>query len=191
MSADTPPYPSRGAPRVVLVAALARNRVIGDRGDIPWHLPHDFAHFKRETLGHTLVMGRRTWDSIGRPLPGRRTIVVTRDRSWDAGEHADVVMVAHSVEEALQLAADLPGDTVVAGGGEIYAAAMPRATHQVLTWVDLEPPGDAFYPEYDAQDWVETRREHGEGLVWTWLERRDDAPHDQSRDHLEEHTDDE
>ena len=68
--------------RVVLIAALARNRVIGNQGKIPWHLPHDFAHFKRETLGHTLVMGRLTWDSIGRPLPGRQTIVITRDLTF-------------------------------------------------------------------------------------------------------------
>jgi dihydrofolate reductase len=161
--------------RLVLVAALARNRVIGNAGDIPWHLPHDFAHFRQQTLGHTLVMGRRTWDSIGRPLPGRRTVVVTRDPEWRAGQHADQVLVAHSLREALDLAADLPGDTVVAGGGEIYAAALPWATHQVLTLVDLEPEGDAFYPEYDEAEWVETRREPGEGLVWTWLERRPTA----------------
>jgi dihydrofolate reductase len=156
--------------RVVLVAAHARNRVIGDAGEIPWHLPHDFAHFKRETLGHTLVMGRKTWDSIGRPLPGRTTVVVTRDRSWSPGH--DGVLVAHSLDDALALAADLPGDVMVAGGGEIYAAALSLATHQVLTEVDLEPAGDAFYPAYDVDEWVETRREAGEGLEWVWLERK-------------------
>ncbi|HEX8780122.1 MAG TPA: dihydrofolate reductase [Nocardioides sp.] len=159
--------------RIVLVAAHARNRVIGDQGGIPWHLPHDFAHFKRETLGHTLVMGRRTWDSIGRPLPGRTTVVVTRDPSWSPGH--DEVLVAHSLEEALALAAELPGDVMVAGGGEIYAAALPLATHQVLTEVDLEPPGDAHYPAYDAGEWVETRRETGEGCTWRWLERASGA----------------
>ena len=156
--------------RVVLVAALARNRVIGHKGRIPWHLPHDFAHFKRETLGHTLVMGRLTWDSIGRPLPGRRTIVITRDLTFDPGH--DDVHVVHSLEAALELAADLPGDVMVAGGGQVYEAALPHATHQVLTEVDLEPEGDAFYPVYAAEEWVETRREIGEGLEWVWLERR-------------------
>ena len=159
--------------RVVLVAAHARNRVIGDGGAIPWHLPHDFAHFKRETLGHTLVMGRRTWDSIGRPLPGRATIVVTRDESFDPGFEG--VQVAHSLEGAFGLAAELPGDVMIAGGGEIYALALPFATHQVLTEVDLSPPGDAFYPVFAAAEWVEVRREVGEGCQWTWLERLDPA----------------
>ncbi|RYB89036.1 dihydrofolate reductase [Nocardioides glacieisoli] len=166
----TAPRPDQ---RVVLVAAHARNRVIGDGGAIPWHLPHDFAHFKRETLGHTLVMGRRTWDSIGRPLPGRATIVVTRDESFDPGFEG--VQVAHSLEEAFALAAELSGDVMIAGGGEIYALALPFATHQVLTEVDLSPPGDAFYPEYPVDEWVEVRREVGEGCQWTWLERMDAA----------------
>lgn len=159
--------------RVVLVAAHARNRVIGNNGEIPWHLPHDFAHFKRETLGHTLVMGRRTWDSIGRPLPGRSTIVVTRDESFDPG--FDDVLVAHSLDEAFSLASELPGDVMVAGGGEIYALALPYATHQVVTEVDAAPEGDAFYPDYPVDEWVEVRREAGEGCQWVWLERMDPA----------------
>jgi dihydrofolate reductase len=165
----------RGA-RVVLVAAFARNRVIGDRGRIPWHLAEDFAHFKRETLGHTLVMGRATWDSIGRPLPGRTTVVVTRDRDWSPGEHAEDVRVAHSVEDALALAARLPGDVVVAGGEQVYRAALPWATHQVLTEVDLEPDGDARYPEVDPADWQEVRREHRDGFDWVWWERAEGSP---------------
>jgi len=97
--------------RVVLVAAVADNGVIGSDGGIPWRHPEDFAHFKAQTLGHTLVMGRATYDSIGRPLPGRATVVVTRDRGWQA----DGVLVAHSFDEALDLAAGLPGDVMVAG----------------------------------------------------------------------------
>lgn len=170
-SAQRPPAPGSGTgQRVVLVAAHARNRVIGHRGRIPWHLPHDFAHFKRVTTGHTLVMGRLTWDSIGRPLPGRRTVVVTRDPDWSPGH--DGVLVAHSWRAALELAAGLPGDVMVAGGGQIYVEALPDATHQVLSEVDLEPEGDAVYPAYDPDEWVEVRREPGEGLTWVWLERR-------------------
>lgn len=163
----------RPGQRVVLVAARARNGVIGHRGEIPWHLPHDFAHFKRETMGHILVMGRRTWDSIGRPLPGRRTVVVSRDPAFAPG--FEEVLVARSLDEAYALAADLPGDVMVAGGGEIYAQALPHATHQVITEVHAEPDGDAFYPELPASEWVEVRREAGEGCDWVWLERLDPA----------------
>ena len=154
-----------GQRRLTLVAAYADNRVIGDRGRIPWHLPEDFAHFKALTLGHTLVMGRLTHESIGRPLPGRRTIVVTRDRGWrDEG-----VEVAHGLTEALILAAD--DEVYVAGGAQVYALAMPLATHQVLTEVHLSPEGDAFYPHVDPGEWHETSRVTRPGLDWVWLER--------------------
>lgn len=158
------------ARRVVLIAAYADNRVIGNRGAIPWHLPADFAHFKATTLGHTLVMGRATYDSIGRPLPGRTTIVVTRNPDWAA----DGVLVAHSLEEALALAATLPGDTMIAGGAQIYRAALPLATHQVLTEVHLSPEGDAHYPEWDFSEWVEERREPHDGFEFVWWRRSAD-----------------
>ncbi|WP_185996298.1 dihydrofolate reductase [Nocardioides campestrisoli] len=162
--------------RVVVVAAYGRNRVIGDRGRIPWHLPDDFRHFKAETLGHTLVMGRATWDSIGRPLPGRTTVVLTRDRSWVpvglTEEQRDRVRVVHSVDEALETARGLPGDTVIAGGGELYAQTLPVATHLVLTEVHDEPAGDAFFPEVDLSAWREVRRVSREDLDWVWWERR-------------------
>jgi dihydrofolate reductase len=133
-----------------------------------WGFPEDFAHFKRVTLGHTLIMGRATYDSIGRPLPGRTTIVVTRNPDWSA----DGVLVAHSLDEALELAAEQSGETFVVGGTQIYEQALPRATHQVLTEVDLSPDGDARYPELDLDEWVETRREPREGFTWVWWERR-------------------
>jgi len=165
----TPPWAGK---RVVLVAAHGDNLVIGDHGRIPWHIPEDFAHFKALTMGHTLVMGRATWDSIGRPLPGRETIVVTRDPAWTAGEYADRVRVAHGLEEALTLAAALPGDIVVAGGTQVYAQALPHATHMVLTEVHRSPDGDAHFPAYrHLEDWVETAREPGPGLEWVWWER--------------------
>ena len=159
--------------RIVLIAAYDRNRAIGRAGEIPWHLPHDFAHFKAETMGHTLVMGRATWDSIGRQLPGRATVVVTRNPDWTAGEHADRVHVAHTLEEALGVAAALTGDVMIAGGGQIYAEALPFATHMVLTEVDAEVAGaDAFFPELDHAEWTQIRREPAEGLEWVWAERR-------------------
>lgn len=165
----TPAPPGK---RVVLVAAHGTNRVIGDRGGIPWHLPEDFAHFKALTLGHTLVMGRATYDSIGRPLPGRTTVVLTRDPDWSA----DGVLVAHDLDEALEIAAGLPGDVMVAGGAQVYAAAMPVATHQVLSEVHQAPEGDTFYPEPDPGEWVETRREARDGFDIVWWEREGGTP---------------
>ena len=154
--------------RVVLVAAVADNGVIGDRGTIPWRIPGEQAHFKAVTLGHTLVMGRATYDSIGRPLPGRVTVVMTRDPAWTV----DGVLVARSLAEALRTADDLPGDVMVAGGAQVYAEALPLADEQVLTRVHLEPDGDTRYPAFDPADWEETRREgHGTHDV-VWLRRR-------------------
>jgi dihydrofolate reductase len=152
---------------VVAVAAYAEGRVIGDHGRIPWHIPDDFAHFKAETLGHTLVMGRLTYDSIGRPLPGRRTVVVTRNRTWGAPG----VEVVHTLDDALQRAAHYNGDIVIAGGSQIYAQALPLLTHQVLTEVHRIVEGDAHYPEFALADWRETRRISRPDLDWVWWER--------------------
>ena len=154
--------------RLTLVAAYAANRVIGDHGRIPWRLSEDFAHFKATTMGGVLVMGRTTYDSIGRPLPGRTTIVLTRDPDWSA----EGVLVAHSLADALALSTDEPGETFVVGGTQVYEQALPLATHQVLTEVDLEPDGDAHYPPFSTDDWVETRREPHDGFTWVWWERR-------------------
>ncbi|MBB6629610.1 dihydrofolate reductase [Nocardioides sp. KIGAM211] len=153
--------------RVVLVAAVADNGVIGAAGGIPWRIPEDFAHFKATTLGHTLVMGRATYDSIGRPLPGRTTIVLTRAPDWSV----EGVLVAASLEEALVLARALPGDVMVAGGAHVYAAALPLADEQVLTLVHQRPDGDTFYPDLDDADWVETRRDELDGYDRVWLRR--------------------
>jgi dihydrofolate reductase len=152
----------RSEQRVVLIAAVAANGVIGDAGSIPWHLPADFAHFKATTLGHTLVMGRATYDSIGRPLPGRTTVVLTRDPAWSAGDER--VLVAGSLDEALRLAADLPGDVYVAGGAQVYAAALPLADAQVLSEVHASPEGDTVYPAFDRSEWQEVDREPGDGF---------------------------
>jgi dihydrofolate reductase len=154
--------------RIVLIAAVARNGVIGNGPDIPWKLPGEQAEFKQLTQGATLLMGRATYDSIGRPLPGRTTIVLTRDAEWTA----EGVLVAHTLDEALGMAAGLPGDVVVAGGAQVYADALPVATEQIITEVPLEPEGDVFYPAYDAEEWQETAREVREGYERVFLERR-------------------
>lgn len=158
---------------VVLVAALADNRVIGHDGGIPWRIPSDFAHFKRVTLGHPLVLGRTTFEGIGEPLPDRTSIVVTTDPAWSH----DGVLVARTVEEALSLGAELGGVVMVGGGSRIYADALPHATGQILTFVHLEPEGDTYYPDYDPDDWHETAREehvdHEPAYDVVWLERTD------------------
>ena len=153
--------------RVVMVAAVATNGVIGLDGDIPWSIPEDLKHFRAVTRGNTVVMGRKTFDSIGHPLPYRTNVVITRDRSWSF-EH---VFVAHDVDEAIAEAQAFEGDVMIMGGAQIYAAALPRATHQILTEVHLSPEGDTHYPEWDRSEWRETSREVHDGFDFVWWER--------------------
>jgi dihydrofolate reductase len=141
--------------QVVMVAARATNHVIGLHGDIPWKIPADFAHFKRVTIGHPLVLGRTTFEGIGTPLPGRQSIVVTRDPEWAyAG-----VLVARSVEGAVQLGTGLDDIVMIGGGAQVYRDAMPLATDQILTEVQATPEGDTHYPEFVESEWSETRVE--------------------------------
>ena len=152
--------------RITLIAAVARNGVIGLDGAMPWHLPEELAHFKATTMGHALIMGRTTFESIGRALPGRRTIVVTRDPSW---HHADVE-AAHSFPDAVSLAG--PADEVfVAGGAQIYAEALPYARRLLITEVDAEPEGDTWFPVWPRDEWREDVREPHEGWSRVVYER--------------------
>ena len=153
---------------LVLVAAVAANGVIGVDGELPWRLPEDLAHFKRVTTDNVVVMGRKTFESIGRPLPRRTNIVVTRQPGWSA----DGVIAASSLDEALETAEEYDGDVMVIGGAQIYALALPLADGQVLTEVHQEPEGDVLYPPFDRSEWEETRREQGEGCDFVWLQRR-------------------
>jgi dihydrofolate reductase len=148
---------------VTIVAAVARNGVIGAGGGLPWRLPDDLRLFKETTLGHVLVMGRRTYESIGRPLPGRTTVVLTRRQDWSPG--VDDVVVAHDVEEALERARLLDDEVFVVGGGELYAAALPYADTLAITFVEQEPEGDTTFPGIDWNDWRETARDPGDGWV--------------------------
>ncbi|SOC55437.1 dihydrofolate reductase [Ornithinimicrobium cerasi] len=149
--------------RLTLVAAVGTNGVIGDGARMPWHLPEDLRFFRRTTTGGTLLMGRGTWDSIGRALPGRRTIVITRQRSW-AAPGAEV---AHSLEEALALAGD--GEVFVVGGGEVYAQTIDHASRLLVTEVGLAPPGGTRFPEIDPRVWREVARVPGSGDVLGWV----------------------
>jgi len=148
--------------RVTIVVAQARHGIIGRDNALPWHLPEDLKHFKATTLGHAIVMGRRTFESIGRPLPGRRTIVVTRNAAW----HAPGCERAPSLDAALALAAS-PGtdpsiatdEVFVVGGAQVYRQALPHADRIVLTEIDLEVDGDARFPALAPQEWTEHARE--------------------------------
>ena len=146
---------------VSIIAAVADNGVIGLRGGLPWHLPADLKRFKKLTTGHHMVMGRRTWDSIGRrPLPGRPTVVVSRDPSFVA----EGAQVARSVDEALELAAGAD-EVFIAGGEAVYREALPVADRVYLTRVHGRFDGDTFFPEFDEGGWrvvVEERREADE-----------------------------
>jgi dihydrofolate reductase len=153
---------------LAMIAALAKNRVIGRAGTIPWHHSEDLKHFRRTTLGHALIMGRATYDSIGRPLPGRRTIVISRDRALRIAG----CEVVGSLADAIALARQSDPEPFIAGGGQIYAEALPLATTLYLTYLDAEHEGDVSFPELDATEWSEVERTRGEGLAWVTLVRR-------------------
>jgi dihydrofolate reductase len=136
---------------IVFVLARARNGVIGRDGQLPWHLPADLKHFKAQTMGKPMIMGRKTFESFPAPLHGRRHIVLTRDRRWSA-EGAEV---AHDVEGALALAG--PGDVAIIGGAEIFALFLPHADRIELTEIEAEPDGDAMVPAFTG--WDEVARE--------------------------------
>ena len=151
---------------IILIAAVGANHVIGREGEMPWHLPEDLAHFKATTMGHTLVMGRKTYDSIGRALPGRRTVVMTSQIGW----HAPSIEVAHSLAEALALAG--PTEVFIVGGGQVYREAMPFADQLMLTEVDQSPEGDAVFPTIDPEHWRETVRQAHGGFAFVTYERK-------------------
>ncbi len=138
---------------LTLIVATERHLGIGLRNALPWRLPEDLAFFKRTTTGHTIIMGRKTFDSIGRPLPNRRNIVVTRNRDWS---HAGAE-TAGSLEEAARQAGD--GEAFVIGGAQIYIEALPIATKLVVTEIDADFECDAYFPPIDRTVWTEVSRE--------------------------------
>ena len=149
-------------PPIALITAVARNGAIGSQNALPWRLSSDLKRFKALTMGKPLVMGRKTFQSIGAPLPGRDTIVVTRDPRWS---HPGVA-IAHDIEGALEIARQKAresgaGEIFVAGGGEIYAQTIGLAERLYITEVDLAPDGDVRFPQIDKARWRETRREPG------------------------------
>ena len=132
------------------VVAMDRNRVIGRDNALPWKLPDDMAYFKRVTMGHAVIMGRRTWESIGKPLPGRRNIVVTRNRAYEAPG----CTVVGSLDEAFR-AAEGETEACIIGGTSLFEEALPEADVLHLTEVEAEVEGDTWFPEFDRSEWIE------------------------------------
>ena len=135
---------------ITLVAAMGRNRAIGLDGKMPWHIPAELQHFKKLTMGKAILMGRKTWQSIGRPLPGRQNIVISRNPGFVASG-ADL---ADSLQGAIEMSRS--DEIMVIGGGQLYALALPLATRMVLTLIDIEPQADTWFPEWDINDWRQT-----------------------------------
>lgn len=145
---------------VALIAAVAKNGVIGKDNQLPWHIKSEFQYFKTTTLGHPVVMGRRSFESLGKPLPKRANIVVTRDRDFAAKG----ALVCHSLEDGIALAKDIAGkdgvtEIFIGGGADIYRRALPLAQRLYLTEVDMTPEGDTHFPAFDRKDWREIKRE--------------------------------
>jgi len=140
--------------RVSIVAALARNRAIGRNNSMPWRLPEDLKRFKHLTMGHAVIMGRKTFESIGSALPGRSNIVITRSRDWSPTG----CVVVHSLEAALA-ASEESREVFVIGGAQVYALAMPYAQHLYMTEIERDFPGDTFFPELERSHWREVSRE--------------------------------
>jgi dihydrofolate reductase len=165
---------SAGPPLISLIVAMAQNGVIGRDNSLPWRLPEDLQRFRAFTLGKPILMGRKTFESIGRPLPGRTNLVLTRDRGW----FAHGVIVVHSVEEALAQAGTSE-ELVAVGGAEIYRLVLPFARRIYLTHVHADVPGDITFPEFDATQWADVEcsshpadEQHAYPLTFMTLERR-------------------
>jgi dihydrofolate reductase len=160
-------------PRVSIVVALGKNRELGLKGSLLWHIPDDLKRFKALTLGHPIVMGRKTFESIveilKKPLPGRTNIVVTRDPNWSY----EGVVVAHSLEEALEKAKALDSEEIhIGGGAELYEQALPYVDRLYLTLIDDEKEADTFFPEYEHLFKKMNHHEHREhdGLTYRWVD---------------------
>jgi dihydrofolate reductase len=156
---------------IISIAAMSENRVIGKNGQLPWRIPEDMKHFKDLTMGHPVIMGRKTWESIPekfRPLPGRTNIVITRQADYVVPED---VIVSSSVESALKI---FPSEHIyIIGGAEIYAAAMPHVDKIEMTYVKqtIEGEGLTYFPEMDPSQWKEFKREDHDGFSFVTYER--------------------
>ncbi|MAE42886.1 type 3 dihydrofolate reductase [Candidatus Woesearchaeota archaeon] len=139
---------------ISFVVAMGRNKVIGSNNSLPWNMPADMKHFKKLTLGKPIIMGRKTYETIGKPLPNRKNIIITRDQDYKA----EGCIVAHSIEESLQ-SAENAEEVMVIGGAQIYKEFLPKANRIYLTIIDHDFEGDTHFPEYNEEEWQEIERE--------------------------------
>ncbi|MBI2655669.1 dihydrofolate reductase [Candidatus Woesearchaeota archaeon] len=151
---------------ISLIAALGKNRVIGNENRLIWKIPADMKRFREITAGKSVVMGRKTFESIGRPLPKRKNIIITRDKNFKA----EGCIVVHALDGALKAAGD--GEIMIIGGAQIYAEFLPIAHKLYLTIIDKEFEGDAYFPEYDENEWKILRKEEHEdgGLMYSFVD---------------------
>ncbi|WP_216831023.1 dihydrofolate reductase [Alkalihalobacterium elongatum] len=142
---------------ISFLVAMDNNRVIGKDNDLPWSLPADLAYFKKVTMGHPIIMGRKTYESIGRPLPGRENIIITRNQEYSA----DGCTVMHSLDDVKKFVDHSNKETFIIGGAEIFKEAFPIADKLYITHIDEEFDGDTYFPAFDEKEWKEVSREKG------------------------------
>ena len=153
--------------KLSIIVAIANNGVIGLNNNLPWHLPEDLKRFRALTTGHHIIMGRKTYESLGRLLPGRTTVIVTRNKNY----HIEGALIAHTLEQALSLCGD-DSEAFLIGGAELYQAGLNLADKLYMTEVDLDVAGDAFFPQLDLTDWQElTRQSHvsEKGVAFSYI----------------------
>ncbi|MFP4556514.1 MAG: dihydrofolate reductase [Bacteroidales bacterium] len=148
-----------------IIVAVAENNIIGDNNQLIWYIPDDLKRFKALTMGHHIIMGRKTWESIGRPLPGRKSVVVTRNKNFKANG----AQVVHSLPDALEIAKD-DDEAFIIGGGELYGQALPLASKLYLTKVHRHFNGDVSFPEIDSKEWREVSAKKGKPIAKDGLE---------------------
>lgn len=156
-------------PPLTFIAAVSRNGVMGKDGKLPWNLPEDLKFFRDTTMGHAVIMGRRTWDERGYPLDGRRNIVVSRSGAVSGAGR----QVARTIEDAIRMARETDPDPFVLGGAEIFRAAMPYATRLLMTEIDFDAEGDTFFPPFDRAAWRVTASRRGDRATYVTYERAD------------------
>ncbi|WLD91550.1 dihydrofolate reductase [Alkalihalobacillus sp. AL-G] len=139
---------------ISLLVAVGKNQVMGKDNDLPWHLPEDLKWFKKVSMGHTIIMGRKTYESIGKPLPGRKNVIVTTNKSYEA----EGCIVTHSIDEALEQNGE---EQIVIGGAQIFEQVLPKTDRIYFTYIDADFDGDTYFPEIDESDWKVSSKEKG------------------------------